>query len=72
MKKNKYKIIFHIKYNHFEYLIMFFDFYNAFTIFQFYINNVLYEFLDEFYIIYFNNIFIYMNNLFKDYINYIY
>src|SRR5947207_13538117 len=71
-KRNEYKIIFYIKYNHFEYLIIFFDFCNAFAIFQFYINDALYEFLDEFCIIYLNDIFIYTNNLLEDHINHVY
>jgi len=72
MKKDKYKIIFHIKYDHFEYLIMLFDFCNIFAIFQFYINDILYKFLDKFCIIYFDNIFIYIDDSFEDYINHIY
>ena len=55
-------MIFHIYYNHFKYLIMFFDLYNTFTIFQYYINNILYDFLDEFYMIYLNDILIYIND----------
>ena len=71
-KENEYKIIFHTRYNHFEYLIISFDFYNTSTTFQFYINDILCEFLDEFYIIYLDNILIYMNDSFEDYINHIY
>ena len=72
MKENKYKIIFYIKYNHFEYLIIFFNFYNIFITFQFYINNILYKFLNKFYIIYLDNIFIYTNDSFEDHINHVY
>src|SRR5208282_4241358 len=72
IKEDKYKIIFHIKYDYFEYLIILFDLCNIFAIFQFYINNILYKFLDEFCIIYLDNIFIYIDNLFEDYINHIY
>src|SRR5947207_2357922 len=55
-KENEYKIVFHIKYNHFKYLIILFNLCNASIIFQFYINDILYEFLNEFYIIYLDNI----------------
>ena len=53
-------------------MIIFFDFYNAFTIFQFYINDILYKFLNKFYIIYLDDIFIYINNSLENYINHIY
>ena len=71
IKENKYKIIFYIKYDHFEYLIIFFDLCNILIIFQFYINDILYEFLDEFCIIYFDDIFIYIDDSLENHINHI-
>ena len=38
---------------------MFFDFFNDFVIFQFYINNILQEYFDDFCTIYLDDIFIY-------------
>ena len=72
MKKDKYKTIFYIRYNHFKYLIMLFDLCNASATFQFYINDVLCEFLDEFCIIYLDDILIYIDDSLEDYINHIY
>jgi len=60
-KSNKYKIIFIMRYNLFEYIIMFFELCNALNIFQIFINAILREYLDDFYIVYLNNIFIYNN-----------
>ena len=65
-------MIFHIYYNYFKYLIIFFNLYNIFTIFQYYINDILYDFLNEFYMIYLNNIFIYINKIHKNHVKYIY
>ena len=72
MEENEYKTIFHTRYDHFEYLIMLFDLCNIFTIFQSYINDALHEFLDEFCIIYLDNILIYIDDSLEDHINYIY
>ena len=69
MKENKYKTIFYIKYDHFEYLIMLFNLCNALAIFQFYINDALREFLDEFCIIYLDDVLIYTNDSLEDHIN---
>ena len=65
-------MIFYIHYNHFEYLIMFFDLYNISIIFQYYINDILCDFLDEFYMIYLNNVFIYINKTHENHVKYIY
>ena len=48
--KNNYekRIAFFIKYNLYEYIIMSFELYNAFAIFQIFINNVLREYLNIF------------------------
>ena len=59
-------IIFRIKYGSYKYKILLFKLYNDFIFFQRYINDVLFNYLDDFYTIYVNNIFIYSDNL-KDY-----
>ena len=50
---------FRTRYNHFEYLIMFFDFVNASITFQVYINKILINLINVIYIVYLNNILIY-------------
>jgi len=67
---NKYKTIFIICYNLFEYVVISFELYNVSITFQFYINKTFNSYLNDFYIIYINNILIY-NNVKKDYKNYI-
>lgn len=52
-------IIFRIRFEFFEYFVMLFDLYNEFASFQHYINDILEEFFDNFYIVYLDNIFIY-------------
>jgi len=69
-KSNKHKIAFIIRYNLFEYVIIFFKLYNVLDIFQVFINEILREYLDNFCIVYLNNIFIY-NNTQEKYIKYI-
>ena len=56
-------IIFRIKYDLYKYKILLFGLYNDFIFFQRYINDILFNYLDDFYIIYVDNIFIYLNNL---------
>ncbi len=51
--------MFHIYYDHFEYMIMLFDLINAFIIFQIYINKILTKLLNNFYVIYLNDILIF-------------
>ena len=70
--KNNYekRITFLIKYDLYKYIIISFKLYNAFIIFQAFINNILKKYLNIFYIIYLNNIFIY-NNIKEEYIYYI-
>ena len=55
--------IFRTKYDSYKYKILLFNLYNNFIFFQRYINDVLFDYLDDFYIIYVDNIFIYSNNL---------
>ena len=66
----KKKTIFLTRYNLFEYIVISFKLYNAFSIFQTFINKILREYLDIFYFIYLNNILIY-SNIKKEYIKYI-
>ena len=55
-------IAFRIRFELFEYLIMFFDLCNKFISFQKYINEIFQKFLNDFCIAYFDNILIYNNN----------
>src|SRR5947207_15570518 len=64
-------MIFCIYYNHFKYLIIFFDLYNIFATFQYYINYILYNFLDKFYVTYLNDILIYIDEIHEDHVKYI-
>jgi len=50
---------FHTCYDHFEYMIMSFNLINASVIFQTYINKILTELLNDFYVVYLNDILIF-------------
>ena len=56
-------IIFRTKYDSYKYKILLFNLYNSSIFFQRYINDVLFNYLDDFCIIYVDNIFIYSDNL---------
>ena len=58
-KSDEYKTVFFTRYNLFEYIVMFFNFCNTFETFQFFINKILREFLNNFCFVYLNDIFIY-------------
>ena len=60
-KFNQWKIIFHTRYEHYEYRIMSFDFVNTFVMFQVYINNTLHDLLNICCVVYLNNILIYLS-----------
>lgn len=60
-KQYEEKITFLIKYNLFEYIMMFFELCNALNTFQVFINNVLREYFNVFYFIYVDDILIYNN-----------
>ena len=62
MKNKKWKIIFHIRYDFYKILIINFELCGAFFIFQNYINDILHEYFDNFYIVYINDILIYNKN----------
>ena len=58
----EWKTAFQIKYRHYKYTIISFKLINAPVIIQNLINNTLKEYLDKFYIIYLNNILIFLDN----------
>ena len=58
-ENNEWKTTFRIKYDLFEYAIIFFDLINISTIFQIFINKTLNELINQIYIVYLNDIFIY-------------
>ena len=68
---DEYKTVFRTRYDHFEYLVMPFDLCNALAIFQSYINDVLYEFLDEFCVAYLDDVLIYIDDSLEDHINHV-
>lgn len=60
--------MFIIRFGLFEFLIIFFGFCDVFAFFQNYINYILFDLLNQNYIIYLNNILIYFSNI-ADYYN---
>ncbi len=58
-REDEWKMMFHTHYNYFEYMIMLFNLINAFIIFQTYINKILTKLLNDFYVIYLNDILIF-------------
>ncbi len=61
-ENNKWKIVFRIYYKYFKYYIILFKLLNTLIIFQVYIKYILIKFINI-YIIYLNNILIYLENL---------
>ena len=59
-KGDEWKIAFCTRYGYFEYIIISFGLINVSVIFQVYINRFLIDYVDIFYVIYFNNILIYL------------
>ena len=59
---DEWKTTFRIRYEHFEYIVLFFDFINAFATFQNFVNKILIEQLNLIVIIYLNDIIIYFMN----------
>ncbi len=68
---NKYKTVFIICYNLFKYIVIFFELYNVPITFQFFINKTLSFYLNNFCIVYIDNILVYSNieTEYKNYIN---
>jgi len=58
----EYKIVFRCRYDFFEYNVMFFDLCNASNSFQRFINEIFHDFIDDFIVIYLNDILIYFKN----------
>ncbi len=58
-REDEWKMTFHTHYDHFEYIIMSFNLINASVIFQTYINKILTELLNDFCVIYLNDILIF-------------
>ncbi len=58
-KNNEWKMIFHTRYNQFEYQMMLFELINASVIFQFYVNHMLKSFMNICCVIYLNDILVY-------------
>ena len=61
-KENEWKTTFRTRYEHFEYIVLFFDLINAFATFQNFVNKILIERLDLTVIVYLNDIVIYFMN----------
>ncbi len=61
-KNDEWKTTFRIRYEHFEYLMMFFDLTNASITFQVYINKTFNELINDFCVIYLNDILIFFKN----------
>jgi hypothetical protein len=61
-KKDEWKTTFRIRYEHFEYLMMFFDLTNASITFQIYINKTFNELINDFCVMYLNDILIFFKN----------
>ncbi len=58
-REDEWKMTFHTHYDHFEYMIMSFDLINTSVIFQTYINKILTELLNNFCVVYLNDILIF-------------
>jgi len=62
-ENDEWKMAFRIRYDHFEYVVMPFGFTNAHVIFQHMMNDVFYEYLDDFVVCYIDDIFIFSKNV---------
>jgi len=58
-EKDEWKTVFHTWLEHYEYLIMSFNLINASVMFQIFVNNVLWCYLNQFVIVYLNDILVY-------------
>ncbi len=58
-REDEWKTMFHTHYDHFKYMIMLFDLINTSVIFQTYINKILTELLNDFCVVYLNDILIF-------------
>ena len=69
-KEDEWKMTFHTRFNLYKYLIMLFDFINASTFFQIYMNQTLFEFLNIICLIYLNDILIF-NEIRKKHVHHV-
>ncbi len=69
-REDEWKTTFHTCYDHFKYIIMSFDLINASVIFQTYINKILTKLLNDFCVIYLNDILIFFVEK-TDYVDYV-
>jgi hypothetical protein len=69
-EKQEYFMAFNMRYSFFEILVMPFGLFNTLVIFQARINEILYLYLDVFYIVYIDDILVYLDDLleYKEYI----
>ena len=63
--KSKRLTIFYTHYGFYKYKILPSKLINGLVIYQKYINNILFNYLDKFYMVYLDNILIYLNNKLK-------
>ncbi len=59
-EKDEWKTVFYTQLKHYKYLIMSFDLINASVMFQTFVNNVLWHYLNQFIIVYLNDILVYL------------
>ncbi len=69
-EKDEWKTVFCTRLEHYEYLIMSFDLINASVTFQIFMNNVLWHYLNQFVIVYLNDILIYSKTK-KEHVQYV-
>src|SRR5437667_3413342 len=62
-KGHEWKTAFHTRYGSFEYLVMPFGLTNAPTMFQYFMNDIFSDMVDDFVVIYLDDILIYSDNL---------
>ncbi len=68
-EKDEWKTALQYKYSHFEYIVLLLNFTNVLTTFYIIINKNLRSFIDQIYIVFLDDIFIYFN-IFKEYKKY--
>jgi hypothetical protein len=64
-EKQEYLMVFNMHYSFFETLVILFGLSNTLVIFQIWINEIFYLYLDVLYTIYINDILVYLDDLFK-------
>ncbi len=69
-EENEWKTVFYTWLKHYKYLIMSFNLINALITFQIFVNNVLQHYLNQFIIVYLNNILVYLK-IKKEYVQHV-